>query len=75
MTFPPAAVRDTTTVISTIVGKRKELSIDKCTIRVFQIQPSDLSLYEPAEITVQYEGTSTVQVSLHNPYVPVKDPQ
>ncbi len=56
ITFPPAAVRDTTNVTLTIQGEQRDLPIDDRQIRSFDIQPHDLSLYEPAAITVQYHS-------------------
>ncbi|HDS07008.1 MAG TPA: hypothetical protein ENO05_05215 [Bacteroides sp.] len=56
LTFPPAAVRDTTNVTLTIQGTHRDLPIDDRQIRSFDIQPHDLSLYEPAVITVQYHS-------------------
>jgi len=56
LTFPPAAVRDTTTVTLTIQGKHRDLPIDDRQIRTFDILPHDLSLYEPVVITIQYHS-------------------
>ncbi len=54
VTFPPGAIRDTTTVTLTILGTYKDLPINERQARAFKIQPSDLSLYKPVVISVEY---------------------
>lgn len=54
LTFPPGAIRDTTTVTLTILGDQKDLPINERQIRSFTIQPADLSLYRPVTISVEY---------------------
>jgi hypothetical protein len=54
ISFPPGAIRDTTTVTLTILGTYRDLPIEKRQVRVIEIEPSDLSLYRPASITIQY---------------------
>ncbi len=56
LTFPPGAIRDTTTVSLTILGDSKDLPINERQIRSFSIQPADLSLYRPVTISVQYKS-------------------
>lgn len=56
LTFPPGAIRDTTTITLRILGKHKDLPINERQIRAFDIQPSDLSLYKPAIISVKYNS-------------------
>jgi hypothetical protein len=56
LTFPPGAIRDTTTVTLTIPGQDKDLPIDERQMRAFEIQPYDLSLYKPAIISVEYQS-------------------
>jgi hypothetical protein len=54
ISFPPGAIRDTTTVTLTLLGTYRDLPIDERRVRVIEIGPSDLSLYRPASITIQY---------------------
>lgn len=54
VTFPPAAIRDTTNFTLTIIGKYKDLPIDERRVRSFKIEPSTVSLYEPAIISIEY---------------------
>lgn len=56
ITFPPAAIRDTTTITLTIIGEHMDLPINERHIRAFDIQPYDLSLYKPAIITIEYNS-------------------
>ncbi|MCP4310718.1 MAG: hypothetical protein GY790_05610 [Bacteroidetes bacterium] len=64
LTFPPGAIRDTTTITLTLQGIHKELPVDERQIRAFDIQPSGLSLYKPAHISIQYnESISDIEES------------
>jgi hypothetical protein len=56
LTFPPGAVRDTTTVILTILGKHKDLPVEERQVRSFDLQPHDLSLYEPVLVSIKYHA-------------------
>jgi hypothetical protein len=56
-TFPPGAIRDTSEVTLTITGKYSALPIDERQIHTFKIEPSDLRLYRPAEVTIEYNST------------------
>jgi hypothetical protein len=56
VTFPPAALRDTTVVTLTLLGEHKDLPIDQRQIRAFSVAPKDLSLYEAVLITVAYNA-------------------
>jgi hypothetical protein len=53
-TFPPGAIRDTTEVTLTIIGKYSALPIDERQVHIFKIEPSDLRLYRPATVTIEY---------------------
>jgi len=52
--FPPGAVMDTVQVSLTLPELEKTVPIDEKQVRVFEIRPLDINLYEPAVITIQY---------------------
>lgn len=54
LTFPPAAITDTTTVTLTILGKHKDLPIEERQVRAFEIKPDDLKLYKPITVSIDY---------------------
>jgi hypothetical protein len=54
ISFPPGAIRDTTTVTLALLGTYRDLPIEERQVRVIEIGPSNLSLYRPASITIQY---------------------
>lgn len=55
LTFPPGAVRDSTSVTLTLLGEQKDLPIDERQLRTFKIMPLDIKLYEPVSITIDYK--------------------
>ena len=56
LSFPPGAVMDTTTVSLTLLGEHKDLPIHERKLRPFEIRPTELSLYRPVEISIEYNS-------------------
>ena len=56
LNFPPGAVLDSTTVSLTLWGEYINLPIEKRHLRTFEISPSDMKLYKPLEISIEYSS-------------------